>query len=185
MEPANALCVCRSLRERKEQLQQKTDKSEYSDPDCTTGCSGMWLVVAWVWLDVRLSWLRSRAKKLFANMQNVNSFPSRLLWSFWPCGMNWIFISHVPCGSNVGFYRAEAGVEQRRLEQEQQTHKCQLNKMFRFRTGKKGAGVGTFPFPLTLSLSLCLSLSPSPTWLIRHLPLNLWPVSSLEENVRT
>lgn len=44
-------------------------------------------------------------------------------------------------------------------KQEQQTHKCQLNKMFRFKAGKKGAGVGTFPFPLTLSLSLCLSLS--------------------------
>lgn len=169
VEPANALCVCRSLRERKEQLQQKTDKSEYSDPDCTTGCGGMWLDVAWLWLDVRLSWLRSRAKKLFANMQNVNSFPSRLLWSFWPCGMNWIFISHVPCGSYVGFYRAEAGVEQRRLEQEQQTHKCQLNKMFRFRAGNKkrcrrwhiSVSADSFAISLSLYLSLLLPLGSS------------------------
>lgn len=133
----------------------------------------MWLDVAWLWLDVRLSWLRSRAKKLFANMQNVNSFPSRLLWSFWPCGMNWIFISHVPCGSYVGFYRAEAGVEQERLEQKQeqqqqqkQTHKCQLNKMFRFKTGKKRCrrwhiSVSADSFAISLSLSLFLPLGSS------------------------
>lgn len=152
----------------------------------------MWLDVAWLWLAVRLSWLRSRAKKLFANMQNVNSFPSRLLWSFWPCGMNWIFISHVPCGSYVGFYRAEAGVEQERLEQKQeqqqqqkQTHKCQLNKMFRFKAGKKKVqALAHFRFRW-LFRYLSVSLTLSPTWLIRHLPLNLWPVSPLEENIHT
>lgn len=132
------------------------------------GCGGMWLDVAWLWLDVRLSWLRSRAKKLFANMQNVNSFPSRLLWSFWPCGMNWIFISHVPCGSYVGFYRAEAEVEQRRFEQEQQTHKCQLNKMFRFRAGNKKRcrrwhiSVSADSFAISLSHSLSSHLAHPP-----------------------
>lgn len=154
VEPANALCVCRSLRERKEQLQQKADKREYSGPDCTTGCGLTLAECALILVTFHEPKNFSPTCKMLIHFQVDFCGPfGRVAWTGFlsltcRAEASLAFTVRKPESSKqVG---TEAGAAAAEADSQMPTKQ---NVSFWGWHKKKGAGVGTFPFPLTLSLS--------------------------------